>query len=178
MSPAPVRPANSTGFRDATDTVRVSIGEGGTGYAGAGVPLDALRLGPFHPFKWGVYEPVTLQMKNDRVLFNFVLWDSSGKPPIEVHDNEFTVRNSQWDKNRSDNELEVINSEGTVVFQMIRKSPTDILLTGIFPLPAGTFLIAGHNGAIQTNQILPKYLPSKIFKYPSWQYPGVHADEQ
>ena len=163
-------------IREKADYVMINIGEGGTGGAGASVPIEALRKGPFHPFKFAGYDPITIQMDGDTLLFSFVAWGGSGEPPLEIHNNEFTVRNPRWDRNSNANELEVINPDGTVVFQLIRKSPTNILITGIFPLPNGTLLVAGHNGAIETDKVLPSYLPQRIFKYPSWRYPGKYAD--
>ena len=95
--------------------------------------------------------------------------------PLEVTNEEFSVRNLFWDRNFSSNALEVVDEKGQVIFQMIRESESKILINGIFPLPDGTFLIADDTDMRRTAK--PE-LPSVkvLFKYPSWKYPNQYAD--
>jgi hypothetical protein len=122
------------------------------------------------------YTPVTLHMKGNTLLFHFKVWNSDGEPPIEVIDNEFVVRFPGFDKNSNANALEVVNMNGVPVFQMIRKTPTHLVVNGIFPTPAGLFL-AGPEG-LMTNAKpvhLANFHLKPIFKYPAWKYPGQYA---
>ena len=137
-----------------------------------------IRKHTYQPFLFGGYAPVTVTMKGDKLLFNFKVWGGEGKPPIEVKNNDFTVRVPMgWDRNSSANALEVVNANGAPVFQMIRKNATDIVVSGVFPTPSG-FLLAGPEGAItgaKPEQISNFHL-KPLFKYPSWKYPGQYAD--
>jgi hypothetical protein len=127
----------SLGFREKSDsqTVSFSLGNGMTDTQS----VARLRKESYAPMKIGGYTPVTLHMKGNVLLFHFKVWNSEGKPPIEVIDNEFVVRLPGLDKNSNSNALEVVNINGVPVFQMIRKTPTHLVVNGIFPTPQDCF---------------------------------------
>src|SRR5208337_3314059 len=185
FSAAPNRPASPTeepsieGFHETPDHVTFSLGEGGMT---AGYTLKWWRNKPLTPFHFGAYEPITAIIKGDKLLLSFKLWGGVGQPPIEMANNSFTVHTPPgWDRNSSINALEVVNAEGKPMFQMIRKTPTDIAMNGIFPLPDGQLIIAGPNGSVTTppnpTRAASEFSLKPIFKYPSWKFPGQYADE-
>lgn len=137
-----------------------------------------IRAHAFVPFLFGSYAPVTVTMKDDKILFDFRVWGGEGKPPVEVKNNDFTVRVPVgWDRNSSDNALEVVNADSAPVFQMIRKNLTDIVVNGAFPTPTGVIL-AGSGPTITgaRPEDLRNFHLKPLFKYPSWKYPGQYAE--
>jgi len=164
------------GFREKVEEVSFSFGSGMTDTE----TVDRLRREVYRPFNFNGFHPVRLHMKKDVFLFGFTIWGGKGKPPVEVKDNEFTVRGLGYDRNSSANALEIINADGIPLFQMIRKTPTDVVVNGVFPIPSGGLILAGPEGLLTgagPDQLADFHLPP-IFKYPSWRYPGEYADEK
>ncbi len=163
------------GFREKVEKVSFSLGEGG---ARDIETVETLRKEVYEPFMFDDFAPVTLHMKGNVFLFHFKIWGGNGKPPVEVKDNEFIVRNLGYDRNSSANALEIVNADGIPLFQMIRKTPTDIVVNGVFPMPRGGIIIAGPKGMIgnASQSDLDGFRLVPIFKYPSWKYPGQYSD--
>jgi len=183
FSAAPNRPASTLeqpsleGFHEKPDRVTFSLGEGGMI---AGLSLKLARAKPMTPFIFGEYTPFTATMQGDKLLFNFKVWNGTAEAPVEVVNNSFTVRTPVgWDRNSSPNALEVVNAKGKPVFQMIRKTPTDIAINGIFPLPNGRLVIAGPNGSEvgASEKDVREFSLKPIFRYPSWKFPSKYADD-
>ena len=87
-------------------------------------------------------------------------------PAVEVKKGNFVVRPTDWDRNFSDNALEIVNEKLQPVLQIIYKRNGLIQIQGIFQ---------GRNGGlIFEAPELPQALP-RIFKYPSWKYTGQYA---
>jgi hypothetical protein len=168
-----VHPPQPT-FHEKSETVSFSLGENGmiTGYA-----IESLRKKAAKPFMFGGKAPVILSMKGDTLMVEFSVWSGDEKPLIEVKDNEFTVRVPGCDKNSSAKALEIINANGVVLFQLIRKSSTNVAINGIFPSPIG-LILAGPDGTITgaRQSDLDHFRLKPIFKYPAWKYPGQYAD--
>jgi len=175
----PHTPPPQPTFHEKAEMVSFSFGNGISDIQS----IEALRRAtrPHAPFNFGGFVPVTLRMRGDTLLLHFKVWGGEGKPPIEVNDNEFTVRVPGWDRNSNANALEVINADGVPVFQMIRKTPLEVVINGIFPTPAG-LVLAGPDGmtvsrgSAQVQQSLSAFHLKPIFKYPAWKYPGQYAD--
>ncbi|MBI5576365.1 MAG: hypothetical protein HY896_08375 [Deltaproteobacteria bacterium] len=139
--------------------------------------VEILRRGGTIPFRFGDFVPVTLCMKGDELFFSFKLWGGNGKPPIEVENNEFKVRPVNWDRNSSANALEVVDEKQVPIFQMVRKTPSHIVVNGIFPNPSGGIWVFGPAGAFGPAPEVPSNFKLKaIFRYPSWKYPGQYAN--
>jgi len=100
-------------------------------------------------------------------------------PIIEIRNNAFAVRNPNFDSNSNERALEVVTSDGLPVFQLIQKSPTQVVINGIFPVDNGRRMtIAGPDGVKQfaTDADLANFHLKPIFKYPAWKHPGEYAD--
>jgi hypothetical protein len=117
-------------------------------------------------------------LKNNTIFYDVKLWGGNGKPPVEIKDNRFTVRIPTWDRNFSSNAFEVVDQNGRVVLQMIRKSPNSFSIAGIFGGPTGELIAAGDEGILQnpSSEQLANFLLKPIFKYPSWKYQGQYSD--
>ncbi len=168
-----VHPPQPT-FHEKSETVSFSLGERGIT---ATTSIEAIRKNPFKPFDFNGQPLVILSMKGDTLMVDFKAWNGTGKPPIEVKNNEFTVRVPQCDKNSNADALEVVNANGVVLFQLIRKSSTSIVVNGIFASPLG-LILAGPDGMLQgaRQSDLDHFRLKPIFKYPSWKYPGQYAE--
>ena len=161
-------------FREKIETVEFSLGEGGIT---AGYSVDSLRKGGPIPFRFGNFIPVTLRMDGDKLLFTFKLWSGDGKPPIEVENNEFKIRPPHWERNFNANALEVVDENQTPIFQMIRKTPSHIVVNGVFPVPGGGLWVFGPDGARGLLREIPSdFKLTPLFKYPAWKYPGQYAE--
>jgi hypothetical protein len=66
------------------------------------------------------------------------------------------------------------------MFQMIFENERVISIAGVFPVGRNKFNIIAPNtgeGEVITKPDEPLIVPLKrIFKYPSWKYPGEYAD--
>jgi len=161
-------------FHEKSETVSFSLGEGGVT---VGYSIEQLRKKSATPFMFGNFPPVTLSVKGNILKVDVKVWNGNGNPHIEVRDNEFTVRVPGCDKNSNTNALEVVNANGVVLFQLIRKSSTNVVINGIIPSPAG-LILAGPNGTIlgASQSKLDQFRLKPIFKYPAWKYPGQYAE--
>jgi hypothetical protein len=87
---------------------------------------------------------------------------------------------ANWDRNFNSNAFEIIGPDKLPVFQEIYILPEHIVLNGIFPKKPGIIvgvfdaqMRGGFPDEVLTN--FPNRKP--IFKYPSWKFPGVLADQ-
>ena len=124
-------------------------------------------------------------MKHGILYADVSMWPGSANVPgVEVNGNEFVVRPAGWDRNSSKNALEVVNENGSPVFQMVRLTPSMMRINGIFPLqgggwPQGSIFVADENQfevITPGNQIPADFKLTPIFKYPAWKFPGKYAD--
>lgn len=78
-----------------------------------------------------------------------------------------------WDSNKNENALEVVNEAGAPIYQLIYKRDGHIVVNGAFPFPGG--LVLADEQRMVMNPSLPAKLELKrIFKYPSWKYPAEY----
>jgi hypothetical protein len=129
--------------------------------------------------------PPRLYVANGVLYLDVVLWSGSlNEPAIIVRGNEFAVKPPGWDRNSNTNALEVVNENNEPVLQLIRLTPSNFRLNGIFPLRGGgwpegsVWLADDHRFGVRTpEQPFPAdFKLTPIFKYPSWKYPGEYAN--
>jgi len=121
--------------------------------------------------------PIWFYVKDGVFVCDVKLWSGNAESPVEIKANEFTVKHPGWDKNFNDRAFEVVNEEGTPIFQLIRQTRSDFVFKGFIFTPT-VLLLAGDDmrqvpvrlaGSVKLSLI-------PIFKYPSWKYPGKYAD--
>jgi hypothetical protein len=160
---------NPTFHEQSSELPVIEFGKNGTFFAGNG--KGAIDVNG--------YEPVKLSVRNGVIYLNASLWNASGESPVQITNNNFMVRPLNWDKNSSQNALEVVNEKQQPILQFIKLSPSHYLVEGLFPTPGKLLLLAGDNGMhlISMGSPLPSdFQLTPIFKYPSWKYPGKYAD--
>jgi hypothetical protein len=169
--PPPINPPATAPFIENPDEVFFSLGDGMT----VGQSVGYLRQMP--PFNFEGYTPVIVHMLDGQMHLRFRIWNGDEKSPIEVNDNQFVVRPPGWDSNFSDNALEVVDQHHRVIFQMIKRTPTRVLVNGIFPKPNGRLIVAGNGSCWPNVAAIPGgFVLRPLFKYPLWKYRGVYAE--
>jgi hypothetical protein len=161
-------------FHEKVDSLQITVG-GMTSSA----PLSLFATGRVFPLSFGPDEhPITVATKGNKILVNAKLWGGVGLAPVEIEGNNFTVRTPPgWDRNSSNNAMEVVDPEGRVYFQMIRKTASQIAFYGVFPRPDGKLFLASPKGTLPEESTIPSdFKIDPLFKYPSWKYPGKYAD--
>ena len=73
--------------------------------------------------------------------------------------------------------MEIVNQNKIPIYQFFYKTLSHIVMNGIFPYPGG-FILANENGAIQNPTLPTTFKLKRIFKYPSWKYPGEYEEEK
>jgi len=106
-------------------------------------------------------------------------------PAVKVRKNEIDMGfgSLSLDRNFTDKALEVVDQNLVPLLQMIFETDRQVVINGVFlsPKDGKTAIIITPTGN-QKVDIDPSgqkkvMVPLKpIFKYPSWRYPGVYAD--
>ena len=127
-------------------------------------------------FVFNKYHPVELYIEDSQLYADVKIYAGSGLPPIEIKKNKLSNKPKDWDFNSNKRAMEIVNENGVPIYQFFYKSPSHIVMNGIFPYPGG-LILANENGAT-LNPLLPTTFKLKrIFKYPSWKYPGEFEKE-
>jgi len=158
-------------FSEKVDKVIFSLGEQGisTGYA-----VTDLEKTPREPFYLNGFKPVKIYVRNGMPYADVKIYGGSGFPPIEIMNNQLLNKPPSWDFNSNENALEVVNENHVPMYQFYYKSPSHIVVKGAFPFPGG--LLLASKGVIGNPTIPTDFKLDRIFKYPSWKYPGVYDD--
>jgi hypothetical protein len=130
--------------------------------------------------------PIKPYVENNRLFCDVEFFPTFGLPPIKLEHNTLSGRPRNWDWNHNDKALEIVNEDLVPIFQMYYKDDTHVMLNGVFPLKgelwicteAGTETI--RDSIIKTrfpDGIIPVNL-NRLFKYPSFKYPGQFEEEQ
>jgi hypothetical protein len=125
---------------------------------------------------------VEIYEENGNIKLNARIRDKSGQLIAEIIDNEWTLNhNYMFDRNYSNNALEVINNYGNVVLQLQYISNV-ILFQGVVFNDQGKCVAfwegndgrgqAVMYGSVETNFTVPI---KRIFKYPSWEHLGKYS---
>lgn len=142
--------------------------------------LQLLRSTRLTPFTLNGVAPI-VYVEDNRFYADVKLLGPDNKSLVEVRRNHLTVTPLRWDSARSKNAFEVVNEQGDVVFQIIYKKPSTIIINGIFPVPNRLGWVTYFNelrmyGAIPATEPPPQGFPLKaIFRYPTWKYHNEYA---
>lgn len=146
----------SDGKDHSNETPALQLSEGGPAFTGnnpLGIPNN----------RWSMHRD-----KNE-ILFSTTVRDKDGLLIVDIKDNHWTVASSTaqcWDKNYTDDSLEILDGHGRVVLQVIMK-PTKIVFQAEYADLGGAFI----DGRIYSKE---KGIPPR-FKYPSSDHWGELA---
>jgi len=156
-------------FREKTDFLNFSLGGGAT----CRYSSEQLRKQPNYPFDLGGHVPIKVYVEGKKLYADVEVFGGAGLPPIKIIKNVLFDLPHNWDSNKSDSALEVVDENSVPVYQLIYKRDEHIILNGIFPFLGG--LVLADDKEMVVNPCLPAKLELKrIFKYPSWKYPAVY----
>lgn len=159
-------------FSEEVETFDFSLGEGGIS---VGYKISELKKTPKEPYNFKGYKPVYLYVANGRLYADVTIYGGSGLAAITIKRNKLSNKPENWDFNSNKNALEVVNENNVPIYQFFYKTPSHIVVNGIFPFPGG-LILANESGAVM-NPILPtNFKLKRIFKYPSWKYPGEYEE--
>lgn len=158
-------------FSEDVNEVSVSIGGIGVVYK-----RTELEKGPKEPYNFNGYKPIKMYIEDGRLYADLSVYAGAGLPPIRVEKNVVYGKPPQWDINFNDRALEIVTNQHKPIYQFVYKSPSQIVITGIFPLPNG-LLLATESGSVLNPIGRNMFQLKRIFKYPSWKYPGQYNDE-
>lgn len=158
-------------FSEKVENIVFSLGEGGisTGYR-----VSDLEKNPREPFTLSNFSPIKVYIKNGKPYADVKVYGGSGFPPIEIKNNKLLNKPFEWDFNSNEMAMEIVDNHYRPLYQYFYKSPSHIVVNGAFPFPGG-LIIANVDEAVA---VMNPYLPAtfkleRIFKYPSWKYPGI-----
>jgi hypothetical protein len=155
-------------FSEKVENVNFSLGERGIS---AGYRVSDLEKSPKEPFMFNNFSPVKVYVKNGKPYADVKIYAGSGFPAIEIKSNQLLNKPPEWDFNSNENALEIVDKNYRPIYQFFYKGPSHIVFNGIFPFPGG-LILANENGAIVNPYLPATFTLKRIFKYPSWKYPG------
>lgn len=157
-------------FKEEHHNLNFSLGSGITiGYTKA-----QLQKGPNEPFNLGGHSPVKVYLEGNKLYADVEVYAASGMPPIKIVRNILSGLPHNWDSNKNENAIEIVDDKLNPVYQFIYKNDGHIIVNGIFPFPGGLVLADEVQGMIM-NPNLPAILHLKrIFRYPTWKYPAEY----
>jgi len=137
--------------------------------------VEGLRENPGTPLDIAGRTPLTAYMIGNRLYVDARVIDPEDGAVISIVKDKVKVDGSnKVDFNYSTNALEVVDSHGDPVFQMIRKHEGTVVVKGVVAIPAqGMYMTMDDRGT--TIGQLHKLDVQPIFAYPEWKYPGCYA---
>jgi hypothetical protein len=128
----------------------------------------------------GGYVPIKIYADGSDINVDVTIYDQNNSPAIKIIKNVVSVPKG-WDYNYDDKALEIVNSDNIPVFQLIKHTPYEIEIKGVFPFD-GAIFISDAWGARQTSSSDTTspiaYTISSIFKYPSSQNMGKRSNSE
>ena len=155
---------------EALSKVSFSLGSGGITFI---ADISKLKENPSEPFNFGGFKPIEIYIFNDKIYADVLIYGGSKLPPVQVKGNKPIDKPFDWDFNSNRNALEVVNEKQLPIYQFIYKTPSHIVFNGIFPF-AGGLILASEKGVVVSPTLPSTFELKRIFKYPSWQYPGQY----
>jgi hypothetical protein len=158
-------------FTEDTQRVEVSLGAMCVSYK-----RSVIEKEPREPFDFRDFKPLKMYLEDGKLYADVAIYAGTGLPPIRIERNVVYGKPSNWDMNYSSTALEIVTEEHKPVYQFIYKSPSKIVVNGIFPFPGG-ILLATEQGNVLNPIGTTMFRLKRIFKYPAWKYRGEHQEE-
>ncbi len=153
------------GFHETVQKYFIMLGENGLS---GSATVEGLKTGvkPFEGFPIRVFAKET---DND-LHYEITVWQ--GVRAIVVTDNEFSLPVPHLDRNYDNRALEIVDDNQGPILQVIWKTPSQLVINGIFPMQGNKVYIADDKGfrPWRGERIKP------LFKYPSRRFQGQYAD--
>lgn len=112
-----------------------------------------------------------LYVENNKLFINTQLRNG-----VTITHNIYSRRPLGWDVNSNDMALEIIDDKQNPVIQMTYDGLNHVTINGFFPAEEGKTLIINSDGIRWVSNL--NYFLKPMFRYPSWEYPGILVDER
>ena len=168
--PTKIEELEEPSFSGTLPKVSFSLGGGGITFI---ADISKLKEQPSEPFNFRGFKPIEIYISNDNIYADVQIYGGSNLPPLQIKGNKLIDKPLDWDFNSNRNALEVVNEKQIPIYQFIYKTPSHIVFNGIFPSPDG-LILANEKGVVLNRTLPTTFELKRIFKYPSWQYPGEY----
>lgn len=155
------------------------------------IPVDALEHGFDLTFPVGSKNsngefatlPVHIVLEKGKLYVDAEMfgYQNIGQPVVTMKRNKITSPPSDWDMNKTQDALEIVDQKQRPVFQLVyERHQSQIKVNGIFRISDIVYL-CDENGLLTISEEdiseegLAAFELKPLFEYPSWQYPGVYA---
>jgi len=143
---------------------------------------DQLENGPFSPLQIGGMDLFKVYLRDGHFYVDTTLYAGEGYPAVQIVRNEIAMKLAYLDRNFTDKAVEVVDRNGVPLLQMIFETDRQVEINGIFLSSDGkSAIIITPTGSSKVDidptgqkKVIVPLKP--LFKYPSWKYPGVYAD--
>jgi hypothetical protein len=148
------------------------------------IPASASKNHPVPALMWkigDVKDFASAYIEDGRLYVDTSLYSGPSLPPVEIKDNNFIVRPTNWDRNFDDTALEIVDENLLPRLQLIYKNPHTVILNGIFVFHSdsgktGVMIIDEERMTLNPSEPITPNL-RRIFKYPSRHYLGQELEE-
>jgi hypothetical protein len=164
---APSKPIAEQGFHEKVQKYFISLGEG----LSVSATVEGLKAGmsPFEGYPTRVFS----QENDNDIHYEIAVWN--GTRAIVVKDNEFSLGWSGLDRNYDNHTLEIVDENLGPILQVIWKTPSELVINGIFQLPGTNTVFIADSHSLRTWK--PGERITALFKYPSRRFLGQYADQ-
>ncbi|TVM01840.1 MAG: hypothetical protein CV087_10325 [Candidatus Brocadia sp. WS118] len=134
------------------------------------------------PFIIGGFEPFKPHIEKDKLFVDVEIFSKTGFPPIKIINNQLYNLPADWDRNSNDVALEIVNENLQPMYQLVYEKPFKLSIKGVFPNPSGVIIADDIRGVSLVSYSMLQKFPTqfklkRIFKYPSWRYPGEYDEK-
>ena len=170
--------STTTGFRE-KDTGMYVLKTSGTAL---GMDEDELEKGPHSPMQVHGMDLFKVYLLNGHFYVDTTLYAGHNVPSVKIERNEVAMDNPYLDRNFTDRALEVVDQNGVPLLQMIFETDRQIVINGVFLSPDGKSAViitpttSSKVDIDSTGERKINVPLSPLFKYPSWKYQGVYAN--
>jgi len=152
-------------FTEGVDAVSITIGS----------TIETLKLVDLQKAKRRFFigdVPAFLYVDSGKPYVDVDIYSPAPLLPVRLRHNQLLNRPAEWDMNSDEKALEVINEKKQPVFQIYYKSPSQIVINGLF-FNGYVPVLASEDGLGTGINLEKEPYPIKpLFKYPSSQYQG------
>jgi hypothetical protein len=167
LSPNPQ--SNTPTFQEGIENVAFSLGEEGMSVL---YPIRFIEKQPAHALTFDERNFVDVYVKGGKLYADVTVYDESGTPIPLLRQNKFIMGSPSWDRNFNDQAFEVVDANGSPVFQLIYRTQSWIVVKGIFQRSNSVVLADKDVRVISGHKVPSDFSIKRIFKYPSYKYLG------
>ncbi len=118
----------------------------------------------------GIKSPI-LYVVDRKPYIDVEIYGGHGESVVTVKRNQF-IKPHNWDSNSNDTALEIVDENQQPVLQLYYRTPSHIVINGVFLGQSGQILTATDDATYIETVGGERRQIKRIFKYPAWKYRG------